>query len=171
MLCDVCVRCLGVCCQCVLQRCGHFLPQDSLRGEQHCRKVLWCCARAKSTGVVTEPIASHRDTAWLIPRRWQDHLRSTSCLQHKKVDILMLDTTYAGPRWTFPPQQQAIEMMVQVSYYRWHVCVACRSCRMILCRCMSVGSDTCATGAAALKTTCRPEQTSRSRVAENLCIP
>lgn len=47
--------------------------------------------------------------------RWQNHLRSASCLATKKVDILMLDTTYAMPRYTFPPQQEAIDMMVQVS--------------------------------------------------------
>jgi hypothetical protein len=30
------------------------------------------------------------------------------------VDTLMLDTTYALPKHTFPPQQQAIQMMVEV---------------------------------------------------------
>eukprot|EP00775_Hariotina_reticulata_P012755 gene12755-12884_t len=46
--------------------------------------------------------------------RWRDELWSGSCLAHKPVDILMLDTTYAIPRYTFPPQEQAIQMMVQV---------------------------------------------------------
>eukprot|EP00878_Enallax_costatus_P007518 GHUV01007874.1.p1 GENE.GHUV01007874.1~~GHUV01007874.1.p1 ORF type:complete len:518 (+),score=175.46 GHUV01007874.1:1203-2756(+) len=52
--------------------------------------------------------------------RWQDCLRSDSCLRDKRIDILMLDTTYAVPRWTFPPQQQAIETMVQVMQRTLH---------------------------------------------------
>jgi hypothetical protein len=50
------------------------------------------------------------------PCRWRDELWSGSCLVHKPVDILMLDTTYAIPRYTFPPQEQAIQMMVQVGH-------------------------------------------------------
>lgn len=48
-------------------------------------------------------------------RRWQDRLYTDSCLAHKPIDTLMLDTTYALPKHTFPPQEEAVNMMVQVS--------------------------------------------------------
>lgn len=62
------------------------------------------------------PLASSADFAVVVVGdfRWRDELWSGSCLAHKPVDILMLDTTYAIPRYTFPPQEQAIQMMVQV---------------------------------------------------------
>jgi len=47
--------------------------------------------------------------------RWQDRLHSGSCLATKRVDVLMLDTTYALPKHTFPPQEEAIAMLVEVS--------------------------------------------------------
>ena len=31
-----------------------------------------------------------------------------------QVDVLMLDTTYCLPRHTFPPQEEAIGLMIQV---------------------------------------------------------
>uniref|UniRef100_A0A383V4K8 Metallo-beta-lactamase domain-containing protein n=1 Tax=Tetradesmus obliquus TaxID=3088 RepID=A0A383V4K8_TETOB len=46
--------------------------------------------------------------------RWQDALRSGSCLARMRVDTLMLDTTYAHPKHTHPPQEEAIRMMVEV---------------------------------------------------------
>lgn len=46
--------------------------------------------------------------------RWQDRLYTSSCLADKPIDTLMLDTTYALPKHTFPPQEEAISQMVQV---------------------------------------------------------
>jgi len=46
--------------------------------------------------------------------RWQDWIRDTTVLATTRVDTLMLDTTYCLPRYTFPPQEDAIAMMVQV---------------------------------------------------------
>lgn len=42
-------------------------------------------------------------------------------LEGQHVDVLMLDTTYALPRYTFPPQQDAINSMAQVRQARWAV--------------------------------------------------
>jgi hypothetical protein len=53
--------------------------------------------------------------------RWQDRLYSSSCLAHKPVDTLMLDTTYASPKHTFPPQEEAVSMMVQVRRTAQHL--------------------------------------------------
>ena len=50
----------------------------------------------------------------LLLCRWQERLYTGSCLAHKRVDTLMLDTTYALPRHTFPPQAEAVSSMVQV---------------------------------------------------------
>jgi DNA cross-link repair 1A protein len=61
--------------------------------------------------------------------RWHDGLRSgSSCLAGKRIDVLMLDTTYALPRHTFPPQQEAIAHMAQVR----RLCAAAL-CRAVAC--------------------------------------
>ncbi|EFJ50929.1 hypothetical protein VOLCADRAFT_120549, partial [Volvox carteri f. nagariensis] len=46
--------------------------------------------------------------------RWQRWMRDQPGLAGVRVDTLLLDTTYAAPKHTLPPQQEAIAMMVQV---------------------------------------------------------
>ncbi|GFR43606.1 hypothetical protein Agub_g4703, partial [Astrephomene gubernaculifera] len=45
--------------------------------------------------------------------RWQPWMRHQPGLAGVRVDTLLLDTTYAAPRHTLPPQSEAIRMMVQ----------------------------------------------------------
>lgn len=41
-------------------------------------------------------------------------MREQPGLAGVRVDLLFLDTTYAAPKHTQPPQQEAVDMMVQV---------------------------------------------------------
>ncbi|PNH05209.1 DNA cross-link repair 1 protein [Tetrabaena socialis] len=46
--------------------------------------------------------------------RWQRWMRHQPGLGGMRVDTVFLDTTYAAPKHTMPPQQEAIDMMAQV---------------------------------------------------------
>lgn len=45
--------------------------------------------------------------------RWQPWMAEHPALKAQQVDILMLDTTYCTPRWSFPPQSEAVDAMAQ----------------------------------------------------------
>lgn len=46
--------------------------------------------------------------------RFHPRMTATQALKSIKVHTLFLDTTYAGPRWTFPAQEAAVGMMVDM---------------------------------------------------------
>lgn len=45
--------------------------------------------------------------------RWQAGMAQHAALTGRQVDVLMLDTTYSQRKWTFPPQEEVVELMVQ----------------------------------------------------------
>jgi hypothetical protein len=61
-------------------------------------------------GGMPESILHTGDFRW---QPWMARLPALAPLAGR-LDCLMLDCTYAAPRWDFPPQQQAIDTMVQV---------------------------------------------------------
>lgn len=69
-------------------------------------------------GQLTSAVVPHCCRATLLSNvcRWHDRLYSSSCLRHTCIDTLMLDTTYALPKHTFPPQEEAVSMMAQVRH-------------------------------------------------------
>lgn len=52
--------------------------------------------------------------------RWCSERHGTHPALDGGCDVLMLDTTYCGPRWTFPPQNEAIHLMVNAAQDEIH---------------------------------------------------
>jgi DNA cross-link repair 1A protein len=44
--------------------------------------------------------------------RWHGGMALHPALTGRQLDVLMLDTTYATPRWSFPPQDDAVALLV-----------------------------------------------------------
>lgn len=75
----------------------------------HCPGACMFLFQIKQPGSFSRHVVLHTGDC-----RWQNRLKETSPLRSVQVDTLFLDTTYCHSRHVFPPQEQAIEMMVAV---------------------------------------------------------
>ncbi len=66
--------------------------------------------------------------------RWRPGAMAAAGLGAARVHTLMLDTTYATPRWTLPPQADAISRIAEVWYQpcSCHWCTECLLCEFSL---------------------------------------
>ncbi|KAL4444185.1 hypothetical protein ABPG75_011922 [Micractinium tetrahymenae] len=73
-------------------------------------------AAAAATAAWAAPAAaacSHTTVLHTGDFRWQPGMARHPSLAGRRIDCLMLDTTYCQPKWRFPPQAEAVALMVR----------------------------------------------------------
>ncbi|GBF99590.1 DNA cross-link repair protein [Raphidocelis subcapitata] len=87
--------------------------------------------------------------------RWQDWIKDGSVLATTRIDTLFLDTTYCLPRWTFPPQSDAVAAMAAAAREE----LAREPSTLLVCSAYHVGKERAFFGIAlalGLKVWCSP---------------